>query len=154
MSVLSYEELKTHLGHKVSLVVYGKEKEICLECEKCKEVLLSFTPQDFPIQENKENNMDTNDITEETFLKATIKQISQYYTGKRNCCRCGCEGEYTATTYMKNPRSPVNDKKVLKALKRAKELVVKGAEYDIGENYFDVKTGKNRSLTFYFDELK
>ncbi len=91
-------------------------------------------------------------ITKETFLTASIKDISQVYKGKRDCCRCGCGGEYVATSFMINPRSPVNDTLVEKHLKRAQKLIKQGAEYMNGDTYFDVKTGNNRTLTFYFDE--
>lgn len=87
-------------------------------------------------------------------LKLELKNISQVYSGKRDCCRCGCGGEYISTSFMENPRSDVNDILVEKRLKRAKALVQKGAEFDFGDSYLDVKTGKNRTLTFYFDEVK
>jgi hypothetical protein len=45
MSAITYKELDYHVGHKVELVKYGKEKEICLECEDCNEVLKSYTPE-------------------------------------------------------------------------------------------------------------
>lgn len=98
-------------------------------------------------------------MTKSEFLQLTIKQVSQVYFGKRNCCRCGCGGEYTATSYMLNPSSDVNDELVAQRLKRAQSLVEKGAEFDNNDNdpsctYFDVKTGAGRTLTFYFDELK
>ena len=89
------------------------------------------------------------------FLDANLTQISQVYYGKRYCCRCGCGGTYTATTYMVNPRTDnVNDESVAKRLRRAKKLVMSGAEVDYGTTYVDVQTGENRTLTFYFDEVK
>jgi hypothetical protein len=93
-------------------------------------------------------------ITKEQFLNATIKDISQVYSGKRDCCRCGCGGEYTATSYMEGVRSDINDELVEKRLKRAKRLVKEGADCFVGDTFFDVQTGKDRTLTFYFDELK
>lgn len=80
--------------------------------------------------------------------------ISQVYLGKRNCCRCGCGGDYTATSYMINPRSEENDKLVAQRLRRAQKLVREGADVDYGDNYVDVETGNDRTLTFYFDEVK
>jgi hypothetical protein len=88
------------------------------------------------------------------FLNVTLDQISQVYSGKRDCCRCGCGGEYTATSFMESPRSDINDQLVSKRLNRAKRLIREGAEFLSGSNYFDVKTGNNRTLTFYFDEQK
>jgi hypothetical protein len=89
------------------------------------------------------------------FLESQISQISQVYSGKRYCCRCGCGGTYTATTYMVNSRTDnVNDESVAKRLRRAKKLVMSGAEVDYGTTYVDVQTGENRTLTFYFDEVK
>ena len=92
-------------------------------------------------------------MNKETFLELSIESISQVYLGKRNHCRCGCGGEYTATSYMKEPRSTVNDALVSKRLKRAKALVLSGADVDYGQTYIDVQTGENRALTFYTDEL-
>lgn len=93
-------------------------------------------------------------MTQERFLALTINQVSQVYSGKRNCCRCGCGGEYTATSFMDQPRSAVNDSLVQKRLKRAQALVRAGADVDYGSSYVDVRTGQDRTLTFYFDELK
>ena len=93
-------------------------------------------------------------MTKEQFLNATLNQISQVYSGKRHCCRCGCGGDYTATSFMVEPRSDVNDSLVEKRLKRAKRLVESGADVDYGDTYVDIETGDNRALTFYFDEIK
>lgn len=92
-------------------------------------------------------------MNKETFLGLSLESISQVYMGKRRHCRCGCGGEYTATSYMKEPRSTVDDALVSKRLKRAKALVLSGADVDYGQTYIDVQTGENRSLTFYTDEL-
>lgn len=92
--------------------------------------------------------------SKEEFLNVTISEISQVYSGKRDCCRCGCGGDYTATSFMNDARSDVNDKLVEKRIKRAKKLLEGGAEFDAGDTYFDIKTGNDRTLTFYFDELK
>jgi hypothetical protein len=93
-------------------------------------------------------------MTKQQFLSATLNQVSQVYFGKRDCCRCGCGGDYTATSFMVNPRSDVNDSLVEKRLKRAQHLVESGADVNYGETYVDVETGKNRTLTFYFDEIR
>jgi len=69
-------------------------------------------------------------------------------------CRCGCKGEYTATSYHNNPRSEVNDQLNLKRLQKAKKLVQSGAKYEIGSNNINIVTGDNRALTLYFDEVK
>jgi hypothetical protein len=87
------------------------------------------------------------------FLNFTIENISQVYVGKDRCCRCGCGGDYTATSYMVKPRSDVNDSLVEKRLKRAKRLVESGVEYQIGDNHINIELGNNRALTFYFDEV-
>lgn len=92
-------------------------------------------------------------MNKEQFLRLEITGISKVYLGKRNCCRCGCGGEYTSTSYMKNPRSKVDDKLVAQRLKRAKKLVDEGADVDYGDTYIDVQTGHDRTLTFYIDEL-
>ena len=88
------------------------------------------------------------------FLQAEISNISQVYFGKDRCCRCGCGGTYTATSYMENPRSEVNDALVEERLKRAKKLVLEGAKVMYEDTYVNISTGVNRALTFYFDEVK
>jgi hypothetical protein len=93
-------------------------------------------------------------LNQEAFMALTLDQVSQVYSGKRDHCRCGCGGTYTSTSKMENPRSQVNDSLVEKRLSRAKRLVETGAEVDYGDAYIDIKTGNNRSLTFYVDELK
>ena len=93
-------------------------------------------------------------MNKEKFLALTIEGVSQVYMGKRNCCRCGCGGDYTATSFMQNPRSAVNDSLVTKRLKRAQELVRQGADTEYGDTWIDVQTGQDRTLTFYTDELK
>ena len=96
-------------------------------------------------------------MTNQEFLTKELKDISQVYLGKRNHCRCGCGGTYTSTSYADEPRrSDVDDKLVERRLKRAKKLVEEGGDVDSfdGANYFDVETGNNRCLTFYFDDLK
>jgi hypothetical protein len=93
-------------------------------------------------------------ITREQFLKSQLSDISQVYNGKRNCCRCGCKGDYVASSYMANNRSEVNDRLIEKRLARAKRLVEQGADVGYGDTYVDVECGDDRTLTFYFDELK
>jgi hypothetical protein len=93
-------------------------------------------------------------MTKEQFLQVEISNISQVYFGKDRDCRCGCGGTYTATSYMKDPRSDVNDSLVEKRLKRAKKLVLEGAKTTYGDNYVNISTGNNKALTFYFDDLK
>ena len=89
------------------------------------------------------------------FLSASLPNISQVYLGKRNCCRCGCGGTYTATTFMIDPRTDVIDNKLVeKRLKRAQNLVEGGADVQYGKTWVDVETGNDRTLTFYFDEVK
>ena len=93
-------------------------------------------------------------MNEVKFLQAEISNISQVYFGKDRCCRCGCGGTYIATSYMENPRSEVNDALVEKKLKRAKKLVLEGAEVEYSDTYVNISTGVNRALTFYLDEVK
>ena len=89
------------------------------------------------------------------FLESQISQISPVYSGKRNHCRCGCGGSYTATSYMVNPRTDeISNKLVERRLRKAKKLILEGADVSYGDTYVDVQTGENRSLTFYFDEVK
>ena len=94
-------------------------------------------------------------MNKEQFLQATVSQVSQVYSGKRNCCRCGCGGDYTATSFIVKPRTDdINDVLVAKRLKHAQRLVLEGADVDWGSNYVDIETGDNRCLAFYFDEVK
>jgi len=93
-------------------------------------------------------------ITKEQFLNATLNQISQVYSGKDHHCRCGCGGEYVATSFMEEPRSDVNDSLVAKRLARGKRLVELGAIVEYGDIYVNIETGDNKALTFYFDEVK
>lgn len=92
------------------------------------------------------------------FLNCKINDISQVYVGKRNGCRCGCRGNYLATSFMDNPRSEVNDKKVKIFLKKAKKLVEQEQELkidiDIGDSYIDIELPHDNTYTFYFDEIK
>lgn len=90
----------------------------------------------------------------EDFLKISINQISQVYNGRRDCCRCGCGGEYVSSSFADGNRSEINDKLIEKRIQRAKRMIKEGAEYDLGYTYLDLKTGNNRTLTFYFDDLK
>jgi hypothetical protein len=96
----------------------------------------------------------TNSMTKEEFLKITLNQISNSYVGVDRACRCGCRGEYTATSYHSNPRSEVNDQLNLKRLQKVKRLVQSGSSYEIGSNNINIVTGNNRALTLYFDEIK
>jgi hypothetical protein len=94
-------------------------------------------------------------ITKEQFLSASLSDISTVYSGKSNCCRCGCQGDYTDTSYGKNSREgSIKDNLVEKRLKRAKKLIEEGAEVMYGDTFVDVTTGEDRTLTFYFDDLK
>jgi len=98
--------------------------------------------------------MNIKNITKEQFLSAELSQISEVYNGERKCCRCGCKGDYTATSFMENPRSNVDDNLVEIRLKKAKKLVKQGADVEYGDTYVDIQTGINRAYTFYFDEIK
>jgi hypothetical protein len=90
----------------------------------------------------------------EDFMQATIKDISCVYNGKRDCCRCGCRGDYVYTSYSTIGDSEINDSLIEKRLKRAKKLLEEGADVDFGGTFVDVECGKNRTLTFYFDDVK
>jgi len=92
-------------------------------------------------------------MTLNEFLNCTIKDISQVYVGKDHHCRCGCGGDYVATSYMIGSRSDINDSLVKKRLERAKRLVKSGAEYQLEDTYINIVVGDNKALTLYFDEL-
>lgn len=91
------------------------------------------------------------------FLKLSVSEISQVYSGKQECCRCGCGGDYVSTSYAVNPRSEVDNSLVLKRLKRAQKLVLRGADVEVLDGVcYEVQTGVDRCLTFYVEksELK
>ena len=90
-------------------------------------------------------------VTKEKFLQLELKDISQVYSGKRECCRCGCGGDYISTSFSKETNIDTDDKLVERRLKRAKKLVLGGADYNIGERCIDVQTGENKTLTFYIN---
>ncbi len=93
------------------------------------------------------------DITKEEFLSSSLDKISKVYMGKRHHCRCGCGGQYVSTSYSNDKNQIVDDELVRKKLIRAKKLVEKGADCFAGGTFFDVETGKNKTLTFYFDDI-
>jgi hypothetical protein len=94
-------------------------------------------------------------ITKEQFLSLTLENISQVYSGQRNVCRCGCKGTYTATSFMANVGSEINDELIAKRLKRAQKLVAEGInDVDYSTTYIDIETGPGRCLCFYVNELK
>lgn len=90
-------------------------------------------------------------MDKQEFLNVKLEQITQVYSGRRDCCRCGCGGDYVSSSYAKPTTwATVNDSLVQRRLNRAKKLVEQGAEFDSDTIYFDVKTGNDRTLTFYF----
>ena len=97
--------------------------------------------------------MKTKINTPEEFLNATLNQVSQVYVGKDNCCRCGCGGTYVATSFMKDPRSGVNDSLAQRRLTKAQNLVKAGTDVDFGGTYVNVVSGNNRAICIYFDEI-
>ena len=92
-------------------------------------------------------------MNKEEFLNTDISKISKVYNGKRDCCRCGCGGNYIYTSFDKknHPLDDINDKLVEKRLNRAKKLINEGADVDWGGDYVDVESGNDRTLTFYFN---
>lgn len=47
MSVINFEQLKEHVGHKLEIAVYGNPQvNATIECLRCNEVLLSFDKED------------------------------------------------------------------------------------------------------------
>ena len=93
-------------------------------------------------------------ITKELFLAATIETICKVYVGKRECCRCGCGGSYTDTSYSLNEDKDVDDDYVQLKLDKAKKLVEGGAEVLYGDTFVDVKVGTTRTYTFYFEDTE
>ena len=92
--------------------------------------------------------------TIDAFLTSTFNDFSQVYYGKDNICRCGCRGEYVATTKMIKPRSMVSDELVEKRLVRAQKMIKKNdCKVEFGDSYINISYGNDRALTFYFDEL-
>ena len=83
-----------------------------------------------------------------------ITKISQIYQGKDNWCRCGCGGTYVATSYMKEPRSDVDDKLAQRRLNQAKKLVEDGAVVDYQNTYINISYGNDRAICIYLHDLK
>lgn len=94
--------------------------------------------------------MENQEITKERFLSATVTDISSVYNGKQNCCRCGCGGTYTSTSAATHSRNIIDDRLVVKRLRRCQKLVANGAEVKCDTMYVDVTVGKDRTMTFYF----
>lgn len=89
------------------------------------------------------------------FLNSNVNDFSQVYYGKDNVCRCGCAGEYVATSQMKNARSLVNDEFVSEKLLIAKKMVMQNkCELEFDSNNINISYNNNQALTFYFDEMK
>ncbi len=83
-----------------------------------------------------------------------LKNISQIYKGKNNHCRCGCGGEYVATSFMEHPRSIIDNKKAEKWLKNAKTYDKKHNNAEYSETYINIGMANNQCYTIYLDELK
>jgi len=83
-----------------------------------------------------------------------LENVSHIYKGKDDCCRCGCGGKYIATTFMKNPRSEVNNEKAQKWLNNAKNYDAKNYVAEYRDNHINIPTGNNKCYTIYLDELK
>jgi len=90
-------------------------------------------------------------MNKQKFLESSINDFTNVYYGKDRCCRCGCRGEYISTSFMSNPRSPVDDDKFNKRLKRAKKLINDGARVEELSNCINITYGNNLALTFYID---
>lgn len=84
-----------------------------------------------------------------------LNQVSNIYMGKDRVCRCGCAGNYIATSFMIDPRSEVNDVKAQARLNKAKKLTRNTTtEVEYGDTYINVSYGNNRAITIYLDEVK
>lgn len=47
MGAIDFEDLKRHVGHKITCVTYGNPAEnVSVECEDCSEVIISFSRDD------------------------------------------------------------------------------------------------------------
>lgn len=95
-------------------------------------------------------------MNKEQFLSAKLKNISHIYSGKRDCCRCGCKGDYVRTSFTKNPALylDINDTLAERRLRRAKKLVEQGARAEYWDFGVEVETGNDRCLTFYFEDVE
>ena len=93
-------------------------------------------------------------MTKQEFLDLQLNQVSQIYIGKDRCCRCGCGGDYIATSYMDQARSDVNDKLALELLQRAQKVAVRSRSTEYADIYVNVPIGGRKAITVYFDEVK
>ncbi len=42
MGVSNFDDLFSHFGHHIAVVVYGDKENVAIECEDCNEVLFDF----------------------------------------------------------------------------------------------------------------
>lgn len=96
--------------------------------------------------------------TIEQVLALAPTEVSMVYTGIDRICRCGCGGEYYATTMHKGARASIDDKQVARLLNRAKKLIREGVSYDLYEFGINVpthdKSKRGKAIMLYWDELK
>lgn len=79
----------------------------------------------------------TNEKLNSAIAEGTITKI---YSGKDNCCRCGCQGKYYSR----------GDKMFAGILRKAKKLAFSQGYEDYG-NFINIPYGNNRAYTIYFE---
>ena len=64
MSVINYDDLIVHKGHKIEVVTYGFEDSdvnVAIECEDCSEVLLDFDREGLNENDRIASELDVSD---------------------------------------------------------------------------------------------
>ena len=57
MSVYDFNSLKDHVGHRIEVVLYGKDANVSIECLTCGEVLLDYDNPKYDWLKVKEPNV-------------------------------------------------------------------------------------------------
>jgi hypothetical protein len=90
-----------------------------------------------------------------TIKSIKLSNISEIYVGLNRNCRCGCGGNYIATSYHKTKSNLSNDIEAQNKLNLAKELALKkDSEIDYEDTYINIGYGNNQAITIYLDDIK
>lgn len=69
MSVQNYEDLANHYGHSLNIAIYGKNKNVAIECENCNEILLDFDNEEVNTLHSNKDPMLMNNEEFREFIK-------------------------------------------------------------------------------------
>jgi hypothetical protein len=93
-----------------------------------------------------------------------VEDIYQAYVGRKEGCRCGCNGDYSSSSFApkEEQSSEVNDRKVANTLRTMNRLVGEGCELefmaldgsDAGGFFFNVTNENGRVYSVYTNPAK